>query len=431
MGERGETLTEAMLAALPPNLRLIRRGKWLRAGCPFHGSDNQRSLYVDSETGRFSCHACQVWGYTEAAREEWKARHGGTIGRSTPPPRWQRSSGTLRLRPDALEPEPLPGEWLERLSEWQAALPEAADYLTARRIPLELVRGLGAGVGTFGNARRLILPHTNPAGRIVSLYGRRIDGADDHKHHHLPGRAKGALNAQACNGSEVWLCEGPFDALALMAAGIPHAVAVFGVAGIRWGWLSNARRIVLAFDADEAGRRETLEHAKQALMRGAEVLTVTPDELGGCKDIAEAWAAGALRLDGIPTLASKPAIADDEADPAGRLMALVAALPDVPPGGLSPVTWADYRHQCRRFMAEHGSEALALGWAEAELFALPADARQPWISGALWTFAGYEAVTEVTAKHIKATSRGGASHSVQKCCIDPRSLGSLPWGLAR
>jgi hypothetical protein len=64
--------------------------------------------------------------------------------------------------------------------EWQAALPEAAEYLKGRRIPLELVRELCGGVGTFGGTRRLVLPHTDPAGRIVSLYGRRIDGADDH-----------------------------------------------------------------------------------------------------------------------------------------------------------------------------------------------------------------------------------------------------------
>ena len=428
MSERGETLTDAMLAVLPPKLRLIRQGRWLRAGCPFHGSDNQRSLYVDSETGRFSCHSCKVWGYTEAAREDWKANHGGTIGRHVPQPSWQRSSGTLRLRPDAAEPALLAGEWLERLAEWQAALPEAANYLAARRIPLELVAELGGAVGTFGNARRLILPHTDAAGRIVSLYGRRIDGAEDHKHHHLPGRIKGALNAQACNGPEVWICEGPFDALALMAAGIPNAVAVFGVAGIRWGWLAKARRVVFAFDVDEAGRRETIEHAKQALMRGAEVLTVTADELGGCKDIAEAWAAGALRLDGIPPLTAKTVVADDDADPVARLQTLVAALPDIPPGGLSPVTWADYRHQCQRFMAEHGTEALTLGWTETELFALPADARRPWEGGALWTFADYEAFTEVTGEHIKATSRGGAAHVLQRCNLEPGSLRRLPWG---
>ena len=44
-------------------------GKALRARCPFHGSDHQRSLRVNLETGHFKCHACQVWGYLESARE--------------------------------------------------------------------------------------------------------------------------------------------------------------------------------------------------------------------------------------------------------------------------------------------------------------------------------------------------------------------------
>lgn len=67
----------------------------------------------------------------------------------------------------------------------------------------------------MGGATRLILPHTDPAGRIVSLYGRRIDGGGTHKHHHLKDLRKVALNAQACNGAEVWITEGPFDAMAL------------------------------------------------------------------------------------------------------------------------------------------------------------------------------------------------------------------------
>ena len=263
----------------------------------------------------------------------------------------------------------------------------------------------------------MILPHTDPTGRIVSLYGRRIDGADDHKHHHLPGRAKGALNAQACNGSEVWITEGPFDAVALMAAGIRNAVAVFGVQGIRWNWLKGARRIVLAFDTDEAGRRAILEHGRQALMRGAEVLAVMPDELGGAKDIAEAWAAGTLRLEGIAV--------SERNEPQTRLQALVAALPDEPPASLDPVMWADYRGQCNRFVLEH-AEALAIGWTEAELFALPPSPGRPWNGGALWTFAADE-ITEVTNELMRATSRAGNSHTLQRCNIEAETLGPLPW----
>ena len=57
------TLTEAELNACRP----VRGegGRAIRAFCPFHGSDNQRSLRVDMNTGRFNCFACGAWGYTE------------------------------------------------------------------------------------------------------------------------------------------------------------------------------------------------------------------------------------------------------------------------------------------------------------------------------------------------------------------------------
>lgn len=327
-GDRGEILTDAMLAALPHNLRPITTGGRMRAGCPFHGSDRQRSLTVTIETGRFQCFSCGVWGYTEQARADFLERSKADRSRARPQP-WQRPSGALKLRSDPKEPEPLPDEWCRRLEAWRSSLPEAAEYLDGRRIPLELVRQLGGAVGTMGGARRLVLPHTNPAGELVSLYGRRLDGGDDLRHYHLPERAKGWLNAPiVADASELWICEGPFDALALMAAGIPHAVAVFGVQGIRWNWLPpSVRRLVLAFDCDETGRKAILEHAPQAILRGLDVLQVMPSELGGAKDIAEAWQNGTLRLTGIP--AQNRAITGP-ATVEGRLTGIEAASIDAP-----------------------------------------------------------------------------------------------------
>jgi len=290
MAETGEILTQSMLDALPAHLRPVRAGRYDRCGCPFHGSDKQRSLSIDRESGRFKCHSCGVWGYTEQARANYKARQ--------PVRLLDRRSGTAeRLKPAATELECLDEAALDALVAAQQRLPEAAAYLAGRRIPLEVVKSMAGGVGTLTGAPglRLILPHGDHEGRAVSLYGRRIDGGQDRPHHHL-ARPKGVLNGRALQATEVWLTEGPFDALALMAAGIPNAAAVFGVSGIPWGWLRNCRRLVLAFDADEAGRRAILEQAKQALLRGVSVAYVTPDEMGGAKDIAEAWAAGTLRL---------------------------------------------------------------------------------------------------------------------------------------
>jgi hypothetical protein len=38
-------------------------GDKFRLGCPFHGSDKQRSLAVTLSKGSFKCYCCGAWGY--------------------------------------------------------------------------------------------------------------------------------------------------------------------------------------------------------------------------------------------------------------------------------------------------------------------------------------------------------------------------------
>lgn len=40
-------------------------GRFLRFYCPIHGSDNQRSLSLNPETGYFHCFVCGAWSYVE------------------------------------------------------------------------------------------------------------------------------------------------------------------------------------------------------------------------------------------------------------------------------------------------------------------------------------------------------------------------------
>ena len=64
------TMTGAELAACKP---IAGEGGYvLRALCPFHGSDRQRSLRVQVHSGRFVCFACGAWGYMETARAQWR-----------------------------------------------------------------------------------------------------------------------------------------------------------------------------------------------------------------------------------------------------------------------------------------------------------------------------------------------------------------------
>jgi len=119
------------------------------------------------------------------------------------------------------------------------------------------------------------------------------------KHDHLPG-AKECFNARALAEGDgpLFVTEGPFDALALMAAGYPRTVAIFGVSGWRWDWAREIVELVLALDADQAGQEGWREMARGARLRGKRVWVLPPEAYGACKDASEAWAAGTLDVAG-------------------------------------------------------------------------------------------------------------------------------------
>src|SRR6266446_4866851 len=91
------TLSEADLAACRPVV--AEGGHVLRALCPFHGSDHQRSLRVTVATGRFVCFACGAWGYLAEARERWQEERQHQAVDRRPPARQRRPP---RLQPTAL-----------------------------------------------------------------------------------------------------------------------------------------------------------------------------------------------------------------------------------------------------------------------------------------------------------------------------------------
>jgi DNA primase len=195
---------------------------------------------------------------------------------------------------------------------FQAALPgsRGAAYLQQRGIPLALAQQLGVGYaapGTWPHAARdwrggrVVVPHTTPDGRLVNFYGRAVGTAEQvpkaKRHDHLPG-TKGYFNAatlQAAAGP-LWVCEGAFDALALLAAGVSRVAAIFGVQGWRWDWAREVRELVFALDADPVGQQQWHQLARQAVLRGKRVAGLEPAAYGGWKDVSEAWTAGVLTV---------------------------------------------------------------------------------------------------------------------------------------
>src|SRR5467141_838083 len=197
------TLSEADLAACGPMVG--EGGHVLRALCPFHGSDRQRSLRVQVHSGRFVCFACGAWGYlAEARARRQEERQHQAVDRRPParqrrPPRLQPTLHTSAGHPAAAskpvarpaaprEPAPTRPDLAQQLAAFQAALPGSRGeaYLQQRGIPVALAQQHGVGYAAPGTwphtARdwrggRVVFPHTTPEGRVVNLYGRAVGPA--------------------------------------------------------------------------------------------------------------------------------------------------------------------------------------------------------------------------------------------------------------
>src|SRR5215472_3659870 len=132
------TLSEADLAACCPIVG--EGGHVLRALCPFHGSDRQRSLRVQVHSGRFVCFACGAWGYIDTARAQWREEQQRQAAFRKPPARQQRGPHRRHLlsplsRPPAATrprsadpptpPAPVPArpDLAQQLAAFQTTLP--------------------------------------------------------------------------------------------------------------------------------------------------------------------------------------------------------------------------------------------------------------------------------------------------------------------
>jgi Toprim domain len=287
------TLSESELELCRPIP--FQDGRFLRAFCPFHGSDNQRSLRVKVENGNFRCFACEAWGYMAESHKQWRMNPRAPVNRAT-----------------NVTPAPQKRENLEEvLHNYEDALPGSLgeEYLSLRGISLSLAKKHHLGYAARGKwihaARdwkfgRVAVPHTNPQGELLNLYGRAIESTDtvpkEMRHDHLPG-GKGYFNATALQGSgQIYVTEGPFDALSLIAAGIEPVVAIFGAAGWRWDWARQLSGLILAFDDDATGQNRWPEIARGGRLRGKKIEFVRPEAYGGYKDANEAWVAGSLIL---------------------------------------------------------------------------------------------------------------------------------------
>ncbi|MFP1764458.1 CHC2 zinc finger domain-containing protein [Lonsdalea quercina] len=122
-------------------------------------------------------------------------------------------------------------------------------------------------------------------GRVLQLYGRRTTadyavkkGAA--KHLYLPSPLAGVWNEEALKASsEVILCEALIDAMTFWCAGFRHVTAAYGANGFTADHLTalqyhGVKRVLIAYDRDEAGDRGAEGVAADLLEAGIEAWRV-------------------------------------------------------------------------------------------------------------------------------------------------------------
>ena len=293
-------------------------GTRLRATCPIHGGDHQRSLSIDSESGWGYCHCCHATVLVEQLnRNRSGERHASRSfeRESSHPTRtihsreYSSSHGLLR----SLSVQPL---WQQGERAALTALApllrsslltsrRVQTYLEERGIPVALAqssdmgylsRALWEQAGTWLAAgqharlrrwiERVLFPLHSPDG--CGFIGRTLigwqAGMDENTHKAVleqPGMPRRWIKTNpagwfgfaepACLADTLILVEGGFDRLALLAAGFPapSVMALVGTAA-QPAWLvyhaPQVQRVVLALDADESGTA-AMERLTQAFAR--------------------------------------------------------------------------------------------------------------------------------------------------------------------
>jgi DNA primase len=324
---RSQVSVERLVEA--SGIELKRGGKDLVGRCPFH-EDDTASLVVTPAKNLWHCFGCGAgggpidWAMKKNAVSFRHAvellRAGLAAGSSDEPGAAKRSHVRKLPTPvafDAGEQELL-DQVVQYYHETLLQSPEALAYLERRGIAdRELIeahrlgfanRTLGlrlpaakvkAGAELRGRLQAigllrasghehfngcLVVPVIDEAGHVTGVYGRKItQSVDPPLHLYLPGPHKGVWNARALAGQEeVILAEALIDAMSFWCAGYRNVTAAYGVEGATPELLAllaspvdgRARRVLIAFDRDEAGDRGAARVAEQLLAAGVDCYRV-------------------------------------------------------------------------------------------------------------------------------------------------------------
>lgn len=305
-------------------------GKSYKGLCPFH-REKTPSFHVDRDKGLFYCFGCGTGGdvfkfltlterftFPEAV-EHVASRVGIELPKRRRTQRENDKDDLLELMDDA-------SEAFHQALEWT---PNAADdYLRQRRVSKDIIKKYGFGfapdswdyilrrlgqkhgekrleavglimprkekAGYYDRFRnRLIIPIHSDTGALVGFGGRSLDGSEpkylNSPESELFNKSRLLYNLHRSKDAmrridRAILVEGYFDAIAIDNAGVPGVVASMGTsltAGQASVLRRFTRRIVIAYDGDDAGRSATLRAAPIFLSAGLHVEAL---DLQGEKD---------------------------------------------------------------------------------------------------------------------------------------------------
>ena len=302
-----------IVALISEFVALKKAGRRWSGLCPFHG-EKTPSFSVNAEEGRYYCFGCRASGdqitfVREMHHLDFIDALRLLADRAGIELHEDANAGPARKeRQEFLAAMDKAVEWYhDRLLHAPDARP-AREYLRSRGIGGEIARQFklgwapdewdalasalklnekvlnGTGLG-FVNKRerrqdalraRIIFPIFDPSGKAVAVGGRilpsssgheRADGRIEPKYKNSPEttiyskrRTLYALNwakDDIIKSGEIIVCEGYTDVIAFFSAGMPRAVATCGTAlgEEHFRTMRNfAKRIVLAYDADQAGQ---------------------------------------------------------------------------------------------------------------------------------------------------------------------------------
>lgn len=127
---------------------------------------------------------------------------------------------------------------------------------------------------------RVVFPVVAENGELGTVYGRAIDDGGKHERHlFLPGPMRGVWNPAALKSPEVIVTEGVIDALTFWCAGFRHVTTCYSAKALPEELLAalivaKVRRVLIAFDRDDAGERGAAEVAAQLAAYGVECARV-------------------------------------------------------------------------------------------------------------------------------------------------------------